>query len=200
MRMHPQLPGFTGRHGAVEPSVVQRWRWWVWGVLAVVWLSGAAGSLWAQKESRGGKSALGDKTKGKTKMMDHYRAKLEVADDAEWSIIQKRLESVLSAEHELQAALAAGQHKSHSSKSSGNGAAGTGRSEPARAFDGTEELRALQQSVEGKAPAHEIKPRLARVRELLKVRQEKLANAREELRAVLSARQEAIAVLSGLLR
>jgi hypothetical protein len=82
----------------------------------------------------------------------------------------------------------------------GGGPAQTnGRGQPARSFDGEEDIRALQQSVEGKAAAQEIKPRLARVRELLKVRQEKLANAREELRAVLSSRQEAIALLSGLL-
>ena len=171
-------------------------------MLAAAWLSGAAGSLWAQAESSGGKSALGDKpkTKARTKMMDRYRTKLEVTDDAEWSVIQKRLDNVLSAEHELQTALAAAQHKSRSSKFSASNAASAGGRAPARSFDGEEDIRALQQSLEGKATAQEIKPRLARVRGLLKDRQEKLATAREELRAVLSSRQEAIAVLSGLLR
>lgn len=162
----------------------------------------SAGDLWAQAQSSGSKAVAWDKpkSKAKTKMMERYRTRLEVTDDAEWSVIQKRIESVLGAEHELQAALAASQHKIRSSKSSGNSATSTGRSEPARSLEGEEDIRALQQSVEAKAPAQEIKPRLARVRELLKVRQEKLANAREELRAVLSSRQEAIAVLNGLLR
>jgi hypothetical protein len=167
--------------------------------LAAAWLLSGAGSLWAQAESGGGQSAAWDKSKTRTKMLERYHKKLEVTDDAEWSVIQKRLESVLWAEHELQAALAAGQHKSHPSKSSASSMATNGRGQPARSFDGEEDIRALQQSVEGKAAAQEIKPRLARVRELLKVRQEKLANAREELRAVLSSRQEAIALLSGLL-
>jgi hypothetical protein len=62
------------------------------------------------------------------------------------------------------------------------------------------DVAALQKLVDSKAPSGEIRSKLARVREMLKQKQMSLDTAREDLRSVLSARQEAIAVLIGLLR
>jgi Spy/CpxP family protein refolding chaperone len=44
-----------------------------------------------------------------------------------------------------------------------------------------------------------VKSKLAALRDARKARQEKLAAAQEELKKVLTARQEAVAVLNGLL-
>jgi hypothetical protein len=57
----------------------------------------------------------------------------------------------------------------------------------------------LQQAVKDKLPDAEIKARMVRLRESRKQNEAKLAQAQEELRAVLSVRQEAIAVLYGML-
>ena len=200
MCIEHHLSGFQGQQRGIGASAVRRWRWALLGVLAAGWLIGGAGNLWAQAESSGSKSATSDKHKARSRMLEHYRARLEVADDGEWRVIQERIESILRAEHDLQVAVAAGRHKSHSSKSSAGRAVSSGHSKHSLSFDGAEDIQALQQLVQEKAPAKEIKPRLAQVREVLKAREERLANAREELRAVLSSRQEAIAVLSGLLR
>jgi hypothetical protein len=48
-------------------------------------------------------------------------------------------------------------------------------------------------------PDAEIKLRLDRVRETRKANEAKLSKAQEDLRAVLSVRQEAVAVVFGLL-
>ena len=61
------------------------------------------------------------------------------------------------------------------------------------------EADALQTAVTDKAPDAEIKARLERLREVRKTNEATLAKAQEDLRAVLSVRQEAVAVLIGLL-
>ena len=61
------------------------------------------------------------------------------------------------------------------------------------------EAEALQTAIDNKAPDAELKSRLERLREVRKENQAKLEKAQEELRAVLSLQQEAVAVVSGLL-
>jgi Spy/CpxP family protein refolding chaperone len=63
----------------------------------------------------------------------------------------------------------------------------------------TPELDALRSAATDNLPDAEIKARLARVRDVRKQNDEKLAKAQEDLRAVLTVRQEAVAVASGLL-
>jgi chaperonin cofactor prefoldin len=50
-----------------------------------------------------------------------------------------------------------------------------------------------------KLPDAEIKSRLTRLRDSRKTNEEKLQKVQEELRAVLTVRQEAVAVMAGLL-
>jgi hypothetical protein len=59
---------------------------------------------------------------------------------------------------------------------------------------------ALRDAIEAKAPAAELKTKLAAVRAETKAKEAKLDAAQEELRGVLTARQEAIAVANGLLK
>lgn len=60
-------------------------------------------------------------------------------------------------------------------------------------------MAALSTAVRDKLPDAEIKSRLDRLRETRKDSEAKLTKAQEELRAVLSVRQEAVAVVFGLL-
>ena len=62
------------------------------------------------------------------------------------------------------------------------------------------EVESLQKAIEAKAPADELKAKLAKVREARKQKEANLAKAQDELRKVLSVRQEASAVLMGLLQ
>jgi Spy/CpxP family protein refolding chaperone len=60
-------------------------------------------------------------------------------------------------------------------------------------------VAALQKAIDDKAPTAEIKTKLKVVQEEQKEKQTKLVAAQEDLRAVLTPRQEAIATLRGLL-
>jgi hypothetical protein len=58
---------------------------------------------------------------------------------------------------------------------------------------------ALQKAIDDKAPTEQLKAAMARVRESHKRKQAELIKAQEELRAVLSTRQEAVMVSMGML-
>ena len=62
------------------------------------------------------------------------------------------------------------------------------------------DVEALQKAVEGKASSDELKSKVAKLRDGMKAREAKLANAHEDLRKLLSVRQEAIAITIGLLK
>jgi len=77
------------------------------------------------------------------------------------------------------------------------GAKDKDRTRPAEAERRAQE--ALRSAVRGGLPEAELRLRLARAHELHREREARLARARAELRAVLTVRQEAVAVLAGLL-
>jgi hypothetical protein len=60
-------------------------------------------------------------------------------------------------------------------------------------------MTALASALRDKLPDAEIKSRLDRLRDQRKESEAKLARAQEELRAVLTMRQEAMAVMAGML-
>ena len=62
------------------------------------------------------------------------------------------------------------------------------------------EFEALRKAIESKAPAAELKAKLAQWREVRKQREADAEKAQTELRQLLSTRQEAIAVTLGLLK
>src|SRR5690348_12425075 len=97
MRIDFALSDSPNPRRAVQQSV-RRCRWLLCGVLTATWLTGGAGDLWGQADSAAAKATGLDKPKIKSKTMDRYRAKLEVKDDAEWNVIQKRIEGVFWAE------------------------------------------------------------------------------------------------------
>jgi len=61
------------------------------------------------------------------------------------------------------------------------------------------DVAALQAAIDAKAPADEIKTKLAKVRTNLAAKKADLDTARANLKKLLSSRQEAIGVLGGLL-
>jgi hypothetical protein len=132
------------------------------------------------------------------RMLAGLRERLEVTDDEEWKLISERLTKVL----ELRRSTAGGTFGAFSAMG-GRGPQGgdSGRSSRGSTSrtGGNTELTALASAVKDKLPDAEIKARLDRVRELRKENEAKLAKAQEELRAVLSVRQEAFAVVAGFL-
>ena len=162
------------------------------GVAAALGLS--AGNVAAQ--GRGGF----DPEQMRQRAMDNYKERLEVKSDDEWKIIQDRIEKVTTAQRE--ARLGGGFGGRFGGGRRGGGDAGGGDGAPRRnpfAADNPD-ADALQKALDAKASPEEVKTKLAKVRESVKDREAKLTKAQDELRKVLSVRQEATAVLMGLLK
>lgn len=126
--------------------------------------------------------------------MTALRERFGVTGDDEWAIISERITKVAELRRNSMGAM--GGMMSGRGGSDSRGGSSGGRS--SRSSNSTD-VAALNAAIQDKLPDAEIKARLDRVREQRKDNDIKLAKAQEELRAVLSVRQEAIAVLSGLL-
>ena len=131
------------------------------------------------------------------RMLSSLRERLEVPDDEEWKIISERLGKVM----ELRRASAGGGggFPGFAGRGPQGGAPENSRGARGARPGGNPEMTALQSAIRDKMPDAEIKLRLDRVRETRKANEAKLSKAQEELRAVLSVRQEAVAVVFGLL-
>jgi hypothetical protein len=134
------------------------------------------------------------------RMMDRYRERLEITDDAEWKAVQPLIQNVMDARTAAGAgargAMGRGPRRGGQGNETGNQTAPVQRPTPARENPAAEEL---QKAIDAKAPAPEMKAALAKYREYRKAKQADLDKARDALRAVLTSRQEAIATVSGLL-
>lgn len=135
------------------------------------------------------------------RMMEMYRERLEVTDDAEWKIIEERLSKVTQARMETVADGAGLMGFGGMGFGRGRGGDGPGGGRGFQSFFGqpSVEAQALQEAIEAKAPAAEIKQKLAKLQDVRRQKQANLAKAQDELRKILSARREAIAVLMGVL-
>ena len=141
-------------------------------------------------------------------LMDNYRAQLEVKDDAEWKVLQERIQKVVDARQEVGlGGMGLGMLGRMGRRGGGNAAqnpgagGGGGRRGGLGAFFGSAgpEEQALQQAIDSNAPSAALRAALAKFNDARKAKQAKLESAQAELRKVLSIRQEAIASVSGLL-
>jgi hypothetical protein len=131
------------------------------------------------------------------RLLSSLRERLEVTDDEEWKLISDRIAKVNELRRNsvgggaMMAFIGRGGAQGGDSNRGGDrGRSGRGSST---------EMAALQSAIRDKLPDAEIKSRLDRVREMRKDNEAKLSKAQEELRAVLTVRQEAVAVMFGLL-
>lgn len=156
-----------------------------------------------QGADAGGRRGGGSPEEMQARMLASLRERFEVTDDEEWKLISERLTKLT--ELRRNAAGAGGLGGFAGRGPGGPGGPGGDRGGPAAGRGGrgtgggSTELAALSGAVRDKLPDAEIKSRLERLREVRKDNEAKLAKAQEEFRAVLSVRQEAIAVVFGLL-
>jgi hypothetical protein len=127
-------------------------------------------------------------------MMERMREQFGVTDDAEWALISERLTKVSEIRRSAMGGGAFGR-----GGPPGGGGPGGGGQRPTRGATGNPEQDALRAAITDKMPDAEIKSRLDRLREVRKQNEAKLTKAQEDLRAVLTVRQEAVAVMFGLL-
>ena len=164
---------------------------------AIFALSVGAQSTFAQ---RGGGNF--DPAEMQKRMMDRMRESFDVKDDGEWKLISERIEKVSEARRSTAGMGGMGammRRPGGDQPPAGDNNNGGGRR---GGFGGTPnpDQEALQKAIEAKAPAEEIKAKLAKLRESRKEGEAKLEAAQAELKKVLSVRQEAVAVMFGLLK
>lgn len=135
------------------------------------------------------------------RMLAGLRERMEVKDDEEWKLIAERIGKVA----ELRRGAPGGLGILMTGLWPGGGPGGAGREEGGsgrrgpRLGGGSAEMTALANALRDQLPDAEIKSRLDRLRDQRKDSEAKLARAQEDLRAVLTMRQEAMAVMAGLL-
>ena len=132
------------------------------------------------------------------RILSSFRDQMDVTNDTEWGLISTRITAVTKARMASMAdggGMMGGRGMMGGPRGGGAGGGGF-----ARMF-GTpsQESEALQKAIDNNAPAAELRGLLAKLQAARKEKQAALVKAQTDLRAVLTTRQESIAVLGGLL-
>lgn len=139
-----------------------------------------------------------------TRMLAGLRERFGITNDEEWGLISTRITAVMEVRRSIGGGGGGGFPGGFGGgrggpPPGGGGADRGGRGGPGGRGSSQPEVAALQAAIADNLPEAEIKSRLDRVRELRKNAEAKIQKAQEELRAVLTVKQEATAVLAGLL-
>ena len=126
---------------------------------------------------------------------DSLREQMGVTNDVEWALIQEKINAVKKAQ---MASLAnSGMVEMMSLFGMGGGRRG-GSGYLAMLGRPSPESDALRQAIDSDAPTAQLKTLTAKLKGVRKEKLMKLAKAQEELRALLTTRQEAVATMAGL--
>ena len=177
----------------------------------LVLLAGAAFLLWVgtgqlAAQQRGGGRGNFDPAEIQQRQMEFYKESLEFTKDDEWNAVKPLIEKVMEAQRDTATGRGFGVFgRGGGRRGGGDGNAQGGQGGQRRSGGGggfgqpSPELEALQKAIESKASANEIKAKLAKYRESRKEKEAKLVKAQDDLRKVLTVRQEAIGVTIRLL-
>lgn len=149
-----------------------------------------------------------DPAQMRQQMLERLREQLEVKDDAEWKLVAERVQKVMDARRSFGGPggfgfmRPSGPPPGSPDQPGPNAASGPGGQGGPVQFrpPSNPELESLQQALEAKAPTAEVKAKLADLRAARQKQEAELVNAQEQLNQILSARQEAVAVMFGLLK
>src|SRR5689334_16879070 len=143
-----------------------------------------------------------DPAEMRQRMMDRYKESMDGKSDDEWKVIQPRIQKVIDARSDV--GCGRGMRGMIGGRRAGGGDGGGDQAPRVRAGGGfggqpSATAQSLQSALEAKAPTDQIKTKLEAYREERKQKQAALEKAQEDLKKVLNVRQEAAAVLAGLL-
>jgi hypothetical protein len=147
--------------------------------------------------------AQNDPAQFRERTLARYREQLDVKSDEDWKKIEPLVGKVMDARTSAGGVGFGGRGGRGGRGGGGDGgnAGQAGDSNRNRSGSSSNaEEQALEKAIEAKAPADEIKTKLAAVREARKTREAALEKAQDELRKALSPRQEAAAVLARLVK
>lgn len=166
--------------------------------MAVLGLSLCSGTLLAQGAGGGGRQRGNfDPAQMRQRMNERLRERLDVKDDAEWNLIEQRLTKVMEAQRATRMGGMGAMMGGRGGRGGQGGRPGGQSNRPGS--ESSPEATALQSAIESNASAADIQAKLAKYREARKAKEATLQKAREDLKQVLSAKQEATCVLMGIL-
>jgi hypothetical protein len=175
------------------------------GIAAALTLG--AGTVSAQNDDggNGGGGGGGGRNRGnfdpaqmQQRMMDNIRVQLGFTNDTDWSAVQPLIQKVTDARRDVGFGGMGRMFGRNRGGGGGNGGPGGGRG--GFGPPPSPEAEALQNAIDANAPAAQIKDALTKYEATQKVKQAKLVQAQEDLRKVLTTKQEAQATLLGLLQ
>jgi hypothetical protein len=144
-----------------------------------------------------------DPAQFRQRQLDGYRERLEVKSEADWEKLEPLVTKVMEAQAEARAGTGGFGFGGGGRGNRGGGGgdqAGNSNTNRNRFGRSSPEVDALRKSLDDKAPAEEVKANLAKLREARKGKEAALVKAQDDLRKALTPRQEAGAVLVGLLK
>jgi hypothetical protein len=142
-----------------------------------------------------------DPAEFRERQMKRYRDDINVKSDEDWKKIEGLIDNVLAAQRDARMGTGGfGNRGGGGGRRGGEGADASNTNRNRFGGQPVPEVDALKKALDEKAPADEVTAKLAKVREVRKVREAALDKAQEALRKALSPRQEAGAVMAGLLK
>jgi hypothetical protein len=165
----------------------------------------SAGTLSAQDDGGGNRGRRGaggggnfDPAQFQQRMMENIRERLAFTNDTEWAAVEPLVQKVMDARRDLGPAGMGGFGRRGGAPGGGGNDQGGNRR---GGFFGqpSPEAEALQRAIDDNAPAGQLKDALTKYRASRKDKEAKLTAAQDNLRKVLTPKQEAQAVLLGLM-
>jgi len=150
----------------------------------------------------GGRGGNFDPAEFQQRMLERVKEQLEVKDDAEWKALEPLVTKVMEARRESMAYNLGGAMRGFGrGRGGGDGGGGGGGDRPRGGLfgDPAPEQEALQKAIDSKASNADIKAAVAKYRDAKKAKEAALTKAQDDLKKVLSVRQEAILVNNGTL-
>jgi hypothetical protein len=180
-------------------------------IAAIALMCASAGTVLAQNDAGnggqggnrrggpGGPGGGGDPAQWMQQMqqrrLDTLKEQMAVTDDAEWKVIQESAEKVMTAQREAMS----GRGMGMGGRRGGNNDQGGGQQRRGGFGTPSPELEALQTAIDNNAPAAQVKAALEKYRAARKAKEAALEKAQADLKKILTAKQEAVAVVNGLL-
>jgi hypothetical protein len=127
------------------------------------------------------------------RMMDNVKTRLGFTNETDWSAVQPLVQKVMDTQREARSG-GGGMFRRR-----GGDTTNTDQGGQRRGPELSAEAEALQKAIDSNAPSAQIKAALEKYRASRKDKEAKLAAAQEDLRKVLTTKQEAEAVLMNLL-
>src|ERR1017187_5382035 len=150
-------------------------------------LVAGAGNVIAQDTGGGGgRGGNFDPAQFQQQMMDRFKERLEMTNDDEWVAVKGLIQKVMDTRRATMSGMGFGGRR--------NGGRGGFNAPP------NPEAEDLQKALDAKASPDELKSKMAKLRDSRKSKEVALTKAQEDLRKVLTVRQEATAVSMGLLQ